>query len=187
MGYQRPMVTSSVSCNPATSYGSDLYFSSGTHPHGMSGAGTGAGVGVGGSMAQTDTTQSAHLGSMSSMYSRVTSHAHVTSHPYESWPFNAAAVQHSAIKQEAVGVNSLGVNGSAWWDMHQAAAAGGWLDMGGGTAPALSMPTMSGMHAAAAAAAASYSGAADYSSLSHSLASNPAHLLSTGQHLLQVD
>ena len=113
------------------------------------------------------------------MYSRVPS-----GHPYESWPFNAAVQHSAAIKQEVAGVN--GLNGTAaWWDMHQAAAAGGWLDMSGATAPGLSMPTMSGMHAAAAAAAASYSGAADYSSLSHSLASNPAHLLSTGQHLLQ--
>lgn len=170
MGYQRPMVASSVSCNPANSYGSDLYFSSGSH-HAMSGAT---------SISQTDTTQSAHLGSMTPMYSRV---AGVATHPYESWPFNAAVQHSAAIKQEVAGVN--GLNGSPWWDMHQAAAAGGWLDMGGATAPGISMPTMSGMHAAAAAAAASYSGAADYSSLSHSLASNPAHLLSTGQHLLQ--
>jgi len=169
MGYQRPMVASSVSCvNPvSTSYGD--YFGSGSHAHAMNANGQ--------SMTQTDTTQSAHLG----MYSRVPSH-HVASHPYESWPFNAAAVQHSAIKQENAinaGVNGLNA-GTAWWDMHQAS----WLDMS--PQPSLSMPTMSGMHAAAAAAAASYSGAAaDYSSLSHSLASNPAHLLSTGQHLLQ--
>jgi len=176
MGYQRPMVASSVSCNPATSYGD--YFSTGTHAHAavaMNGA-SGQGMTPNG---QTDTTQSAHLGSMSSMYSRVPTHAHHVSshsHPYESWPF-----QHSAaIKQENAinaGVNGLNA-GSAWWDMHQA----GWLDMSG---PSVSMPTMSGMHAAAAAAAASYSGAADYSSLSHSLANGPGHLLSTGQHLLQ--
>ena len=100
------------------------------------------------------------------MYSRT---AH---HPYEqAWQFQ----QH--VKQEAATVN-----GSSWWDMHQAAAAGGWLDMSGATA----MPPhhTSAMHAAAAAAAASAAYSSDYSA-SLAAAGSTAHLLSTGQHLLQ--
>lgn len=91
------------------------------------------------------------------------------SRPYDSWQFQ----QH--VKQETAGV---GVNGSgSWWDMHQAAAANGWL------ADAMTAPSAH-MHAAAAAAAA-YS-AGDYSA-SLAAAGSTAHLLaaSTGQHLLQ--
>ncbi|KAK2708943.1 transcription factor Sp9-like [Artemia franciscana] len=84
-------------------------------------------------------------------------------HPYEQWAFN---MQHNAIKQDT----------TSWWDMHQAAAAGGWLDMSGSAATTLSMPGMTNMHAAA------YTGATDYTSLGHPLTSN--HLLSN-QHLLQ--
>lgn len=80
-----------------------------------------------------------------------------TRHPYD-WPFNTVAT-HKADN----------MNGG-WWDMHSAAAAGSWLDMG------------SGMHATMANYAAA--GSADYSSLTHSL-SNTAHLLGSGQHLLQ--
>uniref|UniRef100_A0A1A9UEA2 C2H2-type domain-containing protein n=1 Tax=Glossina austeni TaxID=7395 RepID=A0A1A9UEA2_GLOAU len=81
-------------------------------------------------------------------------------HPYD-WPFNAVtASAHKAA--EAASVNT------GWWDMH---SAGSWLDMGG-----------AGMHSTMANYAAAGS---DYSSaLSHSL-SNTAHLLGTGQHLLQ--
>ena len=105
------------------------------------------------------------------MYSRT---AH---HPYEqAWQFQ----QH--VKQEA----AAGVNGSSWWDMHQAAAAGGWLDMSGAT---VNMPsahhTASAMHAAAAAAAASAAYSASDYSASLAAAGSTAHLLSTGQHLLQ--
>lgn len=77
-------------------------------------------------------------------------------HPYD-WPFNAVGATH-----KADGVNS------GWWDMHS--AAGTWLDMGS-----------AGMHATMANYAAT---GPDYSSLTHSL-SNTAHLLGTGQHLLQ--
>jgi transcription factor Sp8 len=78
-------------------------------------------------------------------------------HPYD-WPFNAVAAPH-----KADGVNS------GWWDMHS--AAGSWLDMGS-----------AGMHATMANYAAT--AGTDYSQLTHSL-SNTAHLLGSGQHLLQ--
>lgn len=79
-------------------------------------------------------------------------------HPYD-WPFNTVGATH-----KADGVNS------GWWDMHS--AAGTWLDMG----------SAAGMHATMANYAAASS--PDYSSLTHSL-TNTAHLLGTGQHLLQ--
>lgn len=78
-------------------------------------------------------------------------------HPYESWPFNAS--HHGAMK---AGDNST------WWDVHQAAAAGSWLDMSSGAA----------VHAQMAGYG------SDYSSLSHSLAAGNSHPL-VGQHLLQ--
>lgn len=77
-------------------------------------------------------------------------------HHYD-WPFNAV----SAATHKSDGVNS------GWWDMH---SAGGWLDMGGAA----------GMHATMA----NYATSSDYSTLTHSL-SNTAHLLGSGQHLLQ--
>lgn len=79
-------------------------------------------------------------------------------HPYD-WPFNTVPTH-----------KTENMNGG-WWDMHSAAAAGSWLDMG------------TGMHAATMANYAA-AGTADYSSLTHSL-SNTAHLLGSGQHLLQ--
>jgi transcription factor Sp8 len=80
-----------------------------------------------------------------------------TRHPYD-WPFNTVTTH-----------KTENMNGG-WWDMHSAAAAGSWLDMGS-----------AGMHATMA----NYAGtAADYSTLTHSL-SNTAHLLGSGQHLLQ--
>jgi transcription factor Sp8 len=78
-------------------------------------------------------------------------------HPYD-WPFNTVSTH-----------KTENMNGG-WWDMHSA-AAGSWLDMGGG------------MHAATMANYAA-AGSADYSTLTHSL-SNTAHLLGSGQHLLQ--
>lgn len=78
-----------------------------------------------------------------------------TRHPAYDWPFNTAATH----KNESVN--------SGWWDMH--GSAGSWLDMGN-----------PGMHATMA----NYATGADYSSFPHSL-SNTAHLLSSGQHLLQ--
>lgn len=76
-------------------------------------------------------------------------------HHYD-WPFNAVSAA----------THKSDVN-SGWWDMHS--AAGSWLDMGG-----------AGMHATMA----NYATTTDYSTLSHSL-SNTAHLLGSGQHLLQ--
>ncbi|XP_055684657.1 transcription factor Sp9-like isoform X2 [Lutzomyia longipalpis] len=83
-------------------------------------------------------------------------------HPYD-WPFNAVSAAATAAAHKPDGVNS------GWWDMH--GAAGGWLDMG----------SAAGMHATMANYATTGS---DYSSLTHSL-SNTAHLLGSGQHLLQ--
>ncbi|KAM8718670.1 hypothetical protein ACLKA7_001389 [Drosophila subpalustris] len=99
-------------------------------------------------------------GAFGSVYSR---------HPYD-WPFNAVtASAHKAA--EAASVNS------GWWDMHSAAAAGSWLDMGSAAA--------AGMHSTMANYASAAAVGTDYSSaLSHSL-SNTAHLLGSGQHLLQ--
>lgn len=77
-------------------------------------------------------------------------------HPAYDWPFNAAAPH----KTESVN--------SGWWDMH--GTAGSWLDMG----------NAAGMHATMA----NYATGTEYSSFPHSL-SNTAHLLSSGQHLLQ--
>ncbi|CAL4079372.1 unnamed protein product, partial [Meganyctiphanes norvegica] len=164
--YQRPTVTTSAACSYPQP--SDLYF--------PSSASSSAG--------QTDVTQSSllskvdgssHIPTMSSMYTRV---AGVT-HPYESWPFNSMAGAASAIKPEVSAVNSL--NTTSWWDMHNAAAAsaGTWLDMTGATASGLS-----GVAGMSQMANSYHTG--DYSTLSHQLAaSNTAHLLSSGQHLLQ--
>ncbi|XP_058828763.1 transcription factor Sp9 [Topomyia yanbarensis] len=83
-------------------------------------------------------------------------------HPYD-WPFNAVS---AATAHKTDNMNS------GWWDMH--GAAGTWLDMGS-----------AGMHAATMANyAASAAVSSDYSTLTHSL-TNTAHLLGTGQHLLQ--
>ncbi|KAL1132817.1 hypothetical protein AAG570_010769 [Ranatra chinensis] len=76
-------------------------------------------------------------------------------HPYESWPFNAMATAHH-VKPEAGAASGAGGGGPAgWWDVHSAAATGGWLDP----------------HAAA-----NYAASPDYA-LSHTLAAC--------QHLLQ--
>ena len=111
--------------------------------------------------------ESPHLGSM---YPRV------SAHPYDSWPFSTMnATHHTAIKPE---VTSASLNTSSWWDVHaasaSAAAAGSWLhDMSGAAAGGLHSQIQN-----------SYP-SADYG-LSGSLASTtPAHLLSSGQHLLQ--
>lgn len=106
-----------------------------------------------------------HLGSM---YPRV------AAHPYESWHFN----HHPTIKTEVTSVNSL--NSTSWWDVHAAsaqaaAAAGSWLhDMSGAAANSLhsQIPT-------------SYPSSADYGLGSSLATSAPAHLLPSGQHLLQ--
>lgn len=78
-------------------------------------------------------------------------------HPAYDWPFNAATHKTDSVN-------------SGWWDMHS--TAGSWLDMGNAAA--------AGMHATMA----NYATGTEYSSFPHSL-SNTAHLLSSGQHLLQ--
>ena len=162
--YQRPTVTTSAACSYPQP--TDLYFPAASSSGGQVDSAQAA------LLSKVD--GSSHIPSMSSMYSRV---AGVT-HPYESWPFNSMASAASAIKPEVTSVNSL--NTTSWWDMHSAAAAsaGTWLDMSGATASGLSgVAGMSQM--------ANYP-TSDYSSLSHTLAaSNTAHLLSSGQHLLQ--
>ncbi|GFT30566.1 transcription factor Sp9 [Nephila pilipes] len=105
---------------------------------------------------------SSHLGTM---YSRV------ASHPYESWPFNmnVAGGPHGPIKTEVSSVNSL--NSTTWWDMHAASGAGSWLDMSGAA---------SGLHSQLPT---NYP-TSDYGLGPSLAASNTAHLLSSGQHLL---
>ncbi|XP_034118783.1 transcription factor Sp9 isoform X2 [Drosophila albomicans] len=152
----RPLASScaAVGSSPAASaYGSDLYFpNTATSTASM--------------VADNHHMHQGLLGKVEgapfgSVYSR---------HPYD-WPFNA--VSHKAA--EAASVNS--VNG--WWDMHSAAAAGSWLDMGSAAVQAAGMHSTMANYANAAAAGSDYS-----SALSHSL-SNTAHLLGSGQHLLQ--
>ncbi|XP_023219317.1 transcription factor Sp9-like isoform X1 [Centruroides vittatus] len=156
LNYQRPAVTSACS---STTYGGDNLFYPGTAV----------------TSPQTDTGQTALLGKVhgdsshiGTMYSRVG----VSAHPYESWPFNmnVAGAAHSGIKPEVSTVNSL--NSTSWWDMHAASGAGSWLDMSGAT---------SGLHSQLPT---------NYPSSEYGLAptlaaSNTAHLLSSGQHLLQ--
>nr|AVT42539.1 zinc finger transcription factor Sp6/9 [Phalangium opilio] len=156
-GYNRPSPVTSSAC------GTPTYGGGGGHVVSPS-----AGPGdlfypTGTSVSDAASNQSSHLGSV---YSRV--HA---PHPYESWAFNAIKPEVSS------SVNTL--NTASWWDVHAAAAAAGpWLDAGaaalhsqvnyGPSAEAYGLgPTL------AAAAAASATPAA------------AAHLLSSGQHLLQ--
>jgi len=114
-------------------------------------------------------SESSHLGSM---YPRVG----VSAHPYENWPFNMNT-GHPTIKPEVTSVNTL--NSSTWWDVHaqaaSAAVAGNWLHDMSGANPALHSQLQT-----------NYAGSADYG-LGSSLAAatTPAHLLSSGQHLLQ--
>lgn len=155
--YQRP-----VTSNCATSGypGSESLF----YPGSTVSSGTDSSQFLG-KMHPADTS---HLGTM---YPRV------SAHPYESWPFNMNPTHHTAIKPE---VTSASLNSYSMWDVHaasaQAAAAGSWLhDMSGGAGSLHSqIPN-------------SYSTGADgHYGLGSSLASGtPAHLLSSGQHLLQ--
>lgn len=126
--------------------------------------------------------EASHLGSIG--YPRL------SAHPYESWPFNmnhhsaAAAAHHhhpmTTIKPEVSSVNSL--NSTSWWDVHaasaSAAAAGSWLhDM---TSPATTLHSQLPVNSYVS------SGVSDYGLSTLASAGNPtAHLLSSGQHLLQ--
>ena len=115
---------------------------------------------------------STHLGTM---YPRVG----VSAHPYESWPFNMNTGHHASIKPEVTSVNTL--NSSSWWDVHaaqaSATAAGSWLH------------DMSGAATLHSQLQSNYPSSTDYglgSTLAAAAAaSTPAHLLSSGQHLLQ--
>ncbi|XP_015919422.1 transcription factor Sp9 isoform X2 [Parasteatoda tepidariorum] len=157
LNYQRPTVTSACS---SASYGGENIFYPGpavTSPQGDSAQGPLIGKVHG---------DSSNLGSM---YSRV------ASHPYESWAFNAmnvAAGPHGPIKTEVSSVNTL--NSTSWWDMHAASGAGTWLDMSGSDA-------VRSLHSQFPA---NYP-TSDYGLGPSLVASNNAHLLSSGQHLLQ--
>lgn len=73
-----------------------------------------------------------------------------------------------------------GMNGSSWWDaVHGVAAGSGWLDSG------ITPAAVSGMHHGHHPhhQMSSYN---DYSSLTHTLAASNPHILTSGQHLLQV-
>ena len=164
--YSRPSVTSS-SCNSyQASSGDNLFYSSPDSSQNNSFLGK---------MHPGDP----HLGSM---YPRV------SAHPYESWPFNmthnhhsAAAAHHAvSIKPEVSSVNTL--NSTSWWDVHAASASGSWLhDMTSASAAAATTLHSQIPNSYATSAVSDYG-------LGSSLASaaNPtAHLLSSGQHLLQ--
>ncbi|XP_044734537.1 transcription factor Sp9 [Chrysoperla carnea] len=160
----RPVMTSCASAASTGSYGSDLYFPGATTSPAVADNSHVHHHHQSSLLGKVEGAATAHHAALGSVYSR---------HPYESWPFNtmSGATHHSAIKPGDT-VNATGT----WWDVHSAAtAAGSWLDMSGAA----------GMHAQMAAA--NYAATTDYSSLTHSLASNTAahHLLSSGQHLLQ--
>uniref|UniRef100_T1IUX0 C2H2-type domain-containing protein n=1 Tax=Strigamia maritima TaxID=126957 RepID=T1IUX0_STRMM len=161
--YQRAGVTSACSGASAYPTAGDLFYQTGGQVDGNQQA---ALLGK----AHGDTAHLSTAG-MSTMYSRVD--------PYHSWTFNmnamAASGAHTGIKSEVTSVNTL--SNSTWWDIHAAAnaGAGGWLDVSG------SAPGLSGMHSQLPG---NYGGS-DYSALSHTLSPNQAHLLSSGQHLLQ--
>ncbi|XP_054258252.1 transcription factor Sp9 isoform X3 [Macrosteles quadrilineatus] len=161
-GPQRPTTTSSA----ASTMGNSAYSSRPVMTScGMSGGYTGGDFYFPGATAQATENSHHQAALLGKVEGAATHHAALGSvysrHPYESWPFSGmpAATHPGAMKPGDAG---------GWWDVH-GAAAGGWLDMSGG------------MHAQMAA---NYT--SDYSTLSHSLAaSNTAHLLSSGQHLLQ--
>lgn len=155
LNYQRPTVTSACS---STSYGGENLFYPGA-------AVTSPQAEAGQPLLGKVHGDSSHLGTM---YSRVS----VAAHPYESWPFNmnVAGATHTGIKTEVSSVNTL--NSTSWWDMHTASSAGSWLDMSGAT---------TGLHSQLPANYPS----SDYGLGPSLAASNTAHLLSSGQHLLQ--
>lgn len=73
------------------------------------------------------------------------------------------------------------MNGSSWWDaVHGVAAGTSWLDS---SAAAVS----AGMHHHHHHPHHQMSNYNDYSTLTHTLAASNPHILTTGQHLLQVN
>jgi len=154
--HQRPVAVTS-NCGTA-SYGSDNLFYPGSAVTSCSESGQTAFLGK-------MHSESSHLGTM---YPRVG----VSAYHHESWPFNMNSGHHTTIKPEVnTSINTL--NTGSFWDMH--AGAGSWLHEMSGAGPGLhsQMPT-------------NYPSSADYG-LGSSLAAatTPAHLLSSGQHLLQ--
>lgn len=128
---------------------------------------------VHGELQGSNTSLSATMTSMNSMYSRVPG---VAGHPYESWPFNMAApsaASHPAatIKPE---VSSNVNSASSWWDMHTATSS--WLSDISPSAAAAS----AGLHSQFQA---------NYNSADYTLGAltgpNPSSYLSAGQQLLQ--
>ena len=111
-------------------------------------------------------TDSPHLGSM---YARV---------GYESWPFNA----HATIKPEVTVANVNSLNTTTWWDVHAASAAAStsWLhDM--------SAASTASLHPQIHSSNSPYQ-TTDYglgTTLATTTPAATAHLLSSGQHLLQ--
>ncbi|XP_037084964.1 transcription factor Sp9-like [Pollicipes pollicipes] len=120
-----------------------------------------AAMAPGGDALKMDAVGSHHFAPMTSVYGRV------PGHPYDQWPFAGAAG--SGVKPE--------VSANSWWDMHSAAAAqANWLEMSNAAAAGSAlggMPAMPQM---------SYPVTSDYAPLGFS---SNAHLLSSGQHLLQ--
>ncbi|CAL8101636.1 unnamed protein product [Orchesella dallaii] len=155
--YSRTPVSSSCSVTPG--YGADLYF------HGSTNA-TSCG----------DQSPPGFIGKVEGGVGAVGVYSRV---PYDSWPFNAMSGAHTGIKPDM-----SGMNGSSWWDaVHGAAAGGGWLDVGAGSA--ISQASVaSGMHHPHHAHH-QMSNYNDYSTLSHTLAASNPHILTSGQHLLQ--
>lgn len=71
------------------------------------------------------------------------------------------------------------MNGSSWWDAVHGATGGSWLDAGSAISPAAGMHPHHPHHH-------QMSNYNDYSSLTHTLAASNPHILTSGQHLLQV-
>lgn len=76
------------------------------------------------------------------------------------------------------------MNGSSWWDAVHGAAGSGWLDVGAGSA-ITNASVSAGMHHPHHAHH-QMSNYNDYSTLTHTLAASNPHILTSGQHLLQV-
>lgn len=163
-GYQRPSPVNSSPCSTPTygggggghvGGGGDLFY-----------PGSGASVSV-----SDPSNQSAHLGTV---YSRV--HA---PHPYESWAFNAIKPEVSS------SVNSLN-SAASWWDVHAAAAAAGpWLDMSSASPAAAAAALHSQVNYGPSAEAYGLGPTLAAAAAASATPAAAAHLLSSGQHLLQ--